>query len=581
MGGTVPLRAAILLAALLFLFPTANTFANSGRRRFAFVVGANDGGRGRARLRYAVKDARAMRDVLVRLGGVQPGDGVLLVEPTQQKLLTRLVLTAWAVTRARGNGAHIEFLFYYSGHADEEGILLGEDKLTYSRLKDFILKVDAHVRIAIIDSCSSGAFTRVKGGRKKAPFRIDTSHRNQGFAFLTSSSSDEDSQESDRIGGSFFTHYLLAGLRGAADHSRDGRVTLNEAYQFAYHETLARTEKTITGPQHPNYYIKMSGTGDVVMTELVKSDAALVLHQNIRGRISIRNQQRALVAEFSKPRGKEISIGLGRGRYYVLNRRGKGLFQSDVSLSSGARHLVHPDSFRPAQREFTVSRGSRPHHIPMRRLHLPGNLRLFLDNRLYLIRPTGRLPVNVPGATPDLYQPYPVSLFAPAYLTALGAELALDPNFSLLGRVGFRYTPLLLAYPGTEQARLETLYHYNFWHLSLGARWYPGSFYVGLGFYYAARSARVTIERSDLDQDPLPAEQVLASAGEDWDLPLDVGDDWGAYLGCGLLFEVGPVTLDLGLQLEKGFGSLFFSSDGKIAVQTLGVAFCVSSSLSL
>ena len=74
----------------------------------------------------------------------------------------------------------------------------------------------------------------------------------RGYAFLTltSSSAEETAQESDRLKGSFFTHYLVSGMRGAADVSRDGKVTLNEAYQFAFHETLAQTVDTRSGAQH-------------------------------------------------------------------------------------------------------------------------------------------------------------------------------------------------------------------------------------------------------------------------------------------------------------------------------------------
>ena len=127
--------------------------------------------------------------------------------------------------------------------------------------------IPADVRIAILDSCSSGVLTRGKGGTRRAPFLMDTSVDVQGHAFLTSSSEDEVAQESEGLGGSFFTHYLTSGMRGAADASGDGKVTLNEAYQFAFHETLGGTVDTRGGAQHPAYDIQLSGTGDVVMTD--------------------------------------------------------------------------------------------------------------------------------------------------------------------------------------------------------------------------------------------------------------------------------------------------------------------------
>jgi uncharacterized caspase-like protein len=68
----------------------------------------------------------------------------------------------------------------------------------------------------------------------------------RGYAFLTSSSPDEVAQESDHIGASFFTHYLVSGLRGAADVTGEGKVTLNEAYQFAFNETLGHNTLLMT-----------------------------------------------------------------------------------------------------------------------------------------------------------------------------------------------------------------------------------------------------------------------------------------------------------------------------------------------
>ena len=48
-------------------------------RRFAMVVGANYGGRGRVKLRYAVADAKSVIKVLEDMGGVSPDDSRLLI----------------------------------------------------------------------------------------------------------------------------------------------------------------------------------------------------------------------------------------------------------------------------------------------------------------------------------------------------------------------------------------------------------------------------------------------------------------------------------------------------------------------
>ena len=65
-----------------------------------------------------------------------------------------------------------------------------------------------------------------------------------GQVLITASSASEDAQESDAIQGSFFTHFLTSGLRGAADRDNDGKVTLGEAYEFAYAHTVSNTVGT-------------------------------------------------------------------------------------------------------------------------------------------------------------------------------------------------------------------------------------------------------------------------------------------------------------------------------------------------
>jgi 8-oxo-dGTP pyrophosphatase MutT (NUDIX family) len=95
----------------------------------------------------------------------------------------------------------------------------------------------------------------------------------------------ESSQESDRIGASFFTWHLVAGLRGAADEDGDGLVTLSEAYGYTFRETRRSTEDALAGPQHPNYALDLAGQGDFVMTDLRSATAMLHFDPGLDGRL--------------------------------------------------------------------------------------------------------------------------------------------------------------------------------------------------------------------------------------------------------------------------------------------------------
>ncbi|WP_426751610.1 caspase family protein [Myxococcus sp. Y35] len=349
--------------SLLLLVPVLATAAPEPTapplavRRFALLVGVNDGGEGRARLRYAVSDARSFGSVLEELGGVQPQDKLMVFEGNRAALESALARFKSMLAAATKAGTRIEALIYYSGHSDEQGLLLQKDRFGYRELRKALESLPADVRIAILDSCASGTLARQKGGVRRPAFMVDASSAVRGHAILTSSSEDEVSQESDRIGGSFFTHNLVSGLRGAADMSGDGRVTLHEAYQFAFHETLARTEETRAGAQHPAYDIELAGTGDLVMTDLRSTSAVLVLGDMVDGRLYVRDAQGRLVVELKKYAGRTTELGLQKGRYTVMRKLLDQTSQAEFELGDGGRTVLAASAFRAVDGELTAMRG--------------------------------------------------------------------------------------------------------------------------------------------------------------------------------------------------------------------------------
>ena len=302
-------------------------------RRFALLVGANDGGPERVELRYADDDARAVHQVLRELGGLSEQDTELLLDPDLATLREAMEALETRLDTTEGRK---EVLFYYSGHSDELGLLVGGERLPWAELRAFLDDLDAKVRMAVLDSCASGALIRSKGGQRVAPFLVDEGTTVDGLAFITSSAKDEVSQEADRIGGSYFTHYLTTGLRGAADRSGDGRVTLTEAYDFAREETLRKTELTRFGPQHANHEFDLSGSGDLVLTDLGTTDATLVLEADVVGQATVRDEAGHLVAELHKAEGAATHLALAAGDYRVtVSGEGRyGVAEVDVPAQS-------------------------------------------------------------------------------------------------------------------------------------------------------------------------------------------------------------------------------------------------------
>ena len=124
-------RAALVLAASLLLPGLAS--AATPARRIALVVGANRAGADRVPLRWAVADAERFAALLTEMGGVAPADCIVLREPTRRALLDGLAVVRGRAGEPRAGDGRTEVVVYYSGHADEQGLLLGRETLQLPR----------------------------------------------------------------------------------------------------------------------------------------------------------------------------------------------------------------------------------------------------------------------------------------------------------------------------------------------------------------------------------------------------------------------------------------------------------------
>jgi len=343
--------------AFLLLF--AAVFAAPQKvERFLLVAGANDGGKDRVKLRYAESDANSFASVLSQMGGIDKNNILRVPDPSVKTMQTSF---AEIEKRLQNKKSDIrkEVLVYYSGHADDKGLRLGSEIYSWADFRKSVNNLNADVKIAVLDACGSGTITRTKGGVSKPAFMQDASSEMTGYAFLTSSNENEASQESDRIKGSFFTHALVSGLRGAADMDGDSKVTLNEAYQFAFNETLQSTQSTSGGTQHPSRDMNLVGTGDVVITDLREMSAGLVLEKNLEGRFFIRDNKGNLVAELYKIGGKSLELGLPAGTYSVqMEAPSRSWKAGDIELIDGKKQVLSLNSLKSIDKEVAVARGN-------------------------------------------------------------------------------------------------------------------------------------------------------------------------------------------------------------------------------
>jgi hypothetical protein len=301
---------------------------------YALVVGSNAGGPGQTTLRYAEDDARRVGDVLRELGDT-PRDHIdIVLSPSPNALRDHLEALSKRVAADTAAGKQARIFFYYSGHARASGIDLGAEELPLAELRTRLFSVPAALTVVVLDACQSGAFSRVKGATPAADFSFNSRQQLDatGIAVLASSSGSELSQESEQLKSSYFTHHLLIGLRGAGDANSDGTVSVDEAYRYAYHQTLLSTAVTAVGGQHVSLEVDLKGHGEVPLSFPRAATRAIVLPASLEGQALVHDKRaKAIVAETYKAKGAATRIAVAPGEYEVLVRQGSDVQRCQVS----------------------------------------------------------------------------------------------------------------------------------------------------------------------------------------------------------------------------------------------------------
>jgi len=333
-------RAALLILGLVLHAASARADVE----RFAVVIGHNDGAADEQRLRYAEADARRVAEALSDVGGVPDENQVVLGGRSAEQVRRALIAMNERIRTGERAGRQSVLFVYYSGHGDADALHLGDSQLPLRELEALVRGSSASVRILVIDSCRSGAVTRVKGGKPAPPITLsDPGGSDEGVIVLTASAAGEDAQESDALGGSFFTHYLLSALRGAADDNGDQSVTVAEAFRYTRDQTILASARTLGGVQHPTFYYDLRGRTELVLADLGtdRSLGRLTLPADATWLIA-RADSDAVVGEVTAAATRR-TLALRAGRYAVHGRTRDALLEGTVVVASGRDTIAVED----------------------------------------------------------------------------------------------------------------------------------------------------------------------------------------------------------------------------------------------
>ncbi len=329
-------RRALASTLLLALFWCGT--ARADESRYALLIASHEGLTGEAELEHAGSDAKKMAAVLTELGGFLPDNVVTLVDVDAGRARDALARMNARLRSEREPGRATTLLVYFSGHADERSLHLGTTVLPWDEVRNAVEGSSADLRMLIVDACRSGQATRVKGLKPDdKPFTLPVIDQlPEGFVILTSAAQGEDAQESDAIGGSFFTHHLISALRGAADGNDDQLVSLDEAYRYARDQTIAATSTTTIGVQHPTFRYSLKGRGNVILTRLAptRSQGRVSLPGSGHFIFHVGRREGPIAAEVASP-GAGTRLSLGAGKYFVRWRERERFREGDLVLVAG------------------------------------------------------------------------------------------------------------------------------------------------------------------------------------------------------------------------------------------------------
>jgi len=326
----------------------------AGPEAYALVVGSNRAGPGQEELRFAREDAQRVLEVLSELGGYHKGNVKLLLDPDKADLVAAIGEMGGRLSAHSERGEQSVFLFYYSGHARAHALNMGEEEVGLLELREKLTSLPSTVTVAILDACQTGAISRVKGAEPAADFSYNSVNNlnTAGIVVMASSSASELSQESESLGSSYFTHHLIVGLRGAADEDRDGKVTLSEAYRYAYNRTLVATAATAVGKQHVTLETELRGKGEMILTRPADASSALNLPEEMDGEVLVHKEPRkTVVAEISKAKGDPVRLAFPPGEYVTYVRVGDEVLKCELDLGEGRTLALNLDDCTEAEPE--------------------------------------------------------------------------------------------------------------------------------------------------------------------------------------------------------------------------------------
>lgn len=244
----------------------------ANRERFAVVIGISRyADEAIPNLAFAAEDARAfyefLRSPAAGFDGFAEENVRLLLDADATARNVRSALTTFLRGRAASERDVLFVFIVAHGLPDpyrpEDIYMLTHDTrladlaatgIPLADIQDAILEVQTYHTVVFADvthaaTLGGNARSRLQSNRASAEMLGEDADGPDGYVAMVASEPGQISREGEEWGGGHgvFAHYLLDGLRGAADQDRDGVVTLAEVLEY----TRDRVRRATSNSQIP------------------------------------------------------------------------------------------------------------------------------------------------------------------------------------------------------------------------------------------------------------------------------------------------------------------------------------------
>lgn len=305
--------------------------------RYALVIGNDEGrapdGTSLEHLQHAEREARQLRDALVRVGAFSESGGrvVLLTGKGRAEILSaaRRLAEQHRAERQRWGNVPTLFAFFFTGHGLNRQLLTADDPLTSEDLALIFRDMGASMTFGMFDSCFSGSLDlhslRAKGVRVLSGFNpIQELPREilstQGTMWMVSSGADQVSYEDAQLGG-VLTHFFIEGLEKA--RADEFGISIDSIWEYASRETQRYTAG-LGRTQTPQKMVReLTASGPVYLSYRRQRDAELRFAPAVAGQFLLRYETGELSELVVKSAGTALRLSLFPGPLWI-ERVGNG-----------------------------------------------------------------------------------------------------------------------------------------------------------------------------------------------------------------------------------------------------------------